>query len=515
MHDLLLSKNGIAAPDKHVLKVAVLRHKTRLNAEFTKIRIRKGYATLQDFRNDIERGDFDNSSDSGESRARKAHPHPRWVRINPLNNDKWDIDHYRTSGYFDDKDIKPLSVVMSSSKGTMYMDQNIPGLIAYPPGYNISSTNSYLDGHFIIQDKASCFPALLLVDAAAEGRIIDACAAPGNKTTQLAALYGDRIPHPQTSIRPTTYNTSGKGHSSGVKATNKSSIAKSSKDGERFVFAFERSKERSRILKEMVSKAHADELVEICEATDFFDVDPEDPHFANVRGILLDPSCSGSGMIERNEEVDLSLPSARQTSDQRRPQDSTQRQHSKKRKRHLEDTEEEQFAEQDGLQTRLEALSKFQQRLIQQAMSFSSVVMIAYSTCSIHPEENESVVIQALASSIAKEKGWTLLKRNQQFNGLRRWHIRGDERACAKGLEEVGGLEGWTAKSIADALLRCNKETEDGTMGFFATGFIRKYDDDEKERRMQKERKARRLLEAERQAKWDSLSRSKDISYDT
>ena len=515
MHDFLLSKNGVAAPDKHPLKVAVLRHKTRLNAEFTKIRIRKGYSTLQDFRNDIERGDVDNSSDGGISGTRKAHPHPRWVRINPLNNDKWDFDHYRTSGYFDDEDIKPLSVVMSSSKGTMYMDQNIPGLIAYPPGYNISSTNPYLDGHFIIQDKASCFPALLLVDAAAEGKIIDACAAPGNKTTQLAAFYEDRIPHPQTSFKPTTYNVSGKGHSGNITAAKELPIAKSSKNGQRFVFAFERSKERSRVLKEMVSKAHADEFVEIREATDFFDVDPEDPHFADVRGILLDPSCSGSGMIERNEEVDLSLPFAHQTGHQQRGRDSTQKQHSKKRKRHPEDIGEEQFSEPDGLKTRLEALSKFQLRLIQRAMSFPTAVMIAYSTCSIHPEENEFVVIRALASPIAKEKGWTLLKRNQQFDGLKRWHIRGDEAACAKGLEEVGGLEGWTAKSISDAMLRCNKGTEDGTMGFFATGFIRKYDDDEEERRVQKEREKRRLSEAERQAKWDSLSRSKDISHDT
>ena len=39
------------------------------------------------------------------------------------------------------------------------------------------------DGCLIIQDKASCFPSQLLMDAWTGGDVIDACAAPGNKTS--------------------------------------------------------------------------------------------------------------------------------------------------------------------------------------------------------------------------------------------------------------------------------------------------------------------------------------------
>lgn len=47
VHDVLLSKNGIQAGDGPV-KQAILRHKTRLNGEFQKIKIKRGARTNAD-----------------------------------------------------------------------------------------------------------------------------------------------------------------------------------------------------------------------------------------------------------------------------------------------------------------------------------------------------------------------------------------------------------------------------------------------------------------------------------
>ena len=48
----------------------------------------------------------------------------------------------------------------------------------------------YKDGSLILQDKASCFPAHVLKPTPG-AHCIDACAAPGNKTSHLAAMLGN------------------------------------------------------------------------------------------------------------------------------------------------------------------------------------------------------------------------------------------------------------------------------------------------------------------------------------
>jgi len=45
------------------------------------------------------------------------------------------------------------------------------------------------NGQAILQDKASCFPAHVL-NPAKDSHVIDACAAPGNKTSHAAARMG-------------------------------------------------------------------------------------------------------------------------------------------------------------------------------------------------------------------------------------------------------------------------------------------------------------------------------------
>ena len=94
---------------------------------------------------------------------------------------------------------------------------------------------------------------------------------------------------------------------------------------------------------------------------------------------------------------------------------------------------------------------------------------MTYSTCSIHTAENEAVVTSALASSIAHERGWRILKRDEQVRGMREWPMRGDRQACSAENGEGGEV-------VAEACIRANKGDEYGTMGFFLAAFVRDRD---------------------------------------
>jgi putative methyltransferase len=95
--------------------------------------------------------------------------------------------------------------------------------------------------------------------------------------------------------------------------------------------------------------------------------------------------------------------------------------------------EQETQDETDAKAERLEKLASFQLQMIQHAFkctppecseltSVSAVKKIVYSTCSIHPEEDEQVVMKALASKEGKARGWTLAPRSMV---LPKWHRRG------------------------------------------------------------------------------------------
>lgn len=86
-----------------------------------------------------------------------------------------------------------------------------------------------------------------------------ACAAPGNKTTHIAALIE---PH----------------------------------GGQ--VFAFDMNKKRANEMKKRIKNVAPKVIV---THADFLKIDPTDARYKNVCGIIVDPSCSGSGMVKREE----------------------------------------------------------------------------------------------------------------------------------------------------------------------------------------------------------------------
>jgi hypothetical protein len=65
-------------------------------------------------------------------------------------------------------------------------------------------------------------------------------------------------------------------------------------------------------------------------------------------------------------------------------------------------------------------------------LSVPAATRVVYSTCSIHVEEDERVVLAALRSGIAKERGWRLAPRAEV---LPAWRRRGR-------VEEFGGDQG-------------------------------------------------------------------------
>ena len=456
-HDLLLSKRGVALPQTHGLNLTVTRYKARLSAELTKARLRRQCATLDELRARIDVARSALVDGSGDDSTCDLPQHPRWVRVNTLKStleqqlDTTFADFMRTDRLSD----VTGSIPSSDASKPVYLDDHIPNLVAIPYIVDIAASKAYKDGKLILQDKASCFPAYLL-DPFAEGDVVDACAAPGNKTTHLAAIFSEH----QAEAR-----------------------------GDRpAIIACEKDAVRSQTLEKMITRAGGDRLIRVRAKQDFLKLDPHAVEFANVSALLLDPSCSGSGIVGRDEaSVKVHLPRASVT-------EGTAASQGKKRKRGggggqqpptltppkaAAVNDEEQPITEDNetkLQTRLSSLAAFQLRIILHAMKFPSARRITYSTCSVHAIENEHVVVKALVSSHARERGWRIMRREEQVDGMRRWRIRGSVEACVRVRDEQcdgDGDGGVDAEEVAKACIRCEKRSGDGTMGFFVAGFVR------------------------------------------
>ena len=409
------------------------------------MRIRKGFASLDGLRIYVNQTAKEREYFPQDTLVEvRQRAHPRWVRINTL---KTSLEEQLATTFADYRAVDSIDEILnaglkSSTERVVHVDKHIPNLVALAPFAEVSVLPAYRQGLIILQDKASCFPAYLLDPVPQDGDYLDACAAPGNKTTHLTAVL-----HPRGSHREQPR-----------------------------IWACERDSTRAMALQKMITIAGANDHVTIEAGQDFLKTNPMIDPWRNISALLLDPSCSGSGIIGRDELLPFNLPS--------RESSATQPLRSKKRKRQnlavlesvnstktnkVENLDSEHEDNDEQSEARLAALSRFQTKLLLHAMTFPSAKKISYSTCSIHVVENEAVVNSVLQSEVAKLAGWRLLLREEQVAGMKDWPIRGQAdpfRALTHG-------DGTLAEQLAEACIRCNMGTQEGTQGFFVAAFTR------------------------------------------
>lgn len=468
VHDHFFAKRGIASPVNHPLRQTIDRHKARLQSEFTKARLRRRVATIEQLKTHllVEKGHV-------------GRVQPRWARVNTIKSSTSEVVDKYFSQY---ERVSTLEEVTSAPRTTkiVHQDKHTPNLLAFSPEEDLTRTQAYLNGDLILQDKASCFPAHLLVGGLTKDKIgdaIDGCAAPGNKTTHLAAIMSE-------------IGCGGR------------------------ILACERDPIRSITLQKMIQKAGADKIVDVLQRQDFLALDPSDDRFANVTHLLLDPSCSGSGIMRREDIPKLALPKdprAKNSAGAVQPSAHT----SKKRKRgppQTRTTEISEPIETDAEseaqpiaidQNRLQKLSNLQSLIVEHALSFPAARRITYSTCSIHIEENEAVVERILKSKAATSRGWRVLKRSEQVEGMKEWKHRGIKEHPDK---DVSGRVGHSlSDEEVEACIRCSPDDGEGTMGFFVCGFVRDSDENMTivEENMNKKNGS---VEAATEEEWDGFS---------
>ena len=326
----------------------------------------------------------------------------------------------------------------------------------------LSGMKMVKNGELILQGKSSCMPAhcLLVNEDERDGRddmsaiferirqsdVIDACAAPGNKTTHLAALLDKKN---------NTYNRGGK------------------------VFAFEKDHRRAQRLRDTVDLYGCSKTVVVAKKN-FLEVDVNDAKYRNVRSILLDPSCSGSGTVQNRGDALMEYALKDVYDDDDEDDDDDDNRSEKIKREEEEENEEEQTRKKRAM-----SLQKFQLEALSHAMRFPGVLRISYSTCSIYREENEDVVQKVIP--LAKELGFELAK------CLPKWPRRGFA-------EVLGTTE-------AAKVVRVNPFEGDDCEGFFVAVFQRKketcekiiaaFEKEEEEEKSKRRNKNKRDLESE------------------
>eukprot|EP00127_Corallochytrium_limacisporum_P001938 Clim_evm93s88 gene=Clim_evmTU93s88 len=311
--------------------------------------------------------------------VKKGRIYPKFVRINTLKtSSKEVIDTLVSEGWEQAEERSWKNLTLKQ----FYVDDLVPDLLVLPGTTDIHQHSLIMSGKVMIQNKASCFPALALAPPA-KSVVIDACSAPGNKTLHLSALMKNR----------------GK------------------------IIACDITPHRVELLRSRVH-AHGAKNIEVLHQ-DFLQTNTKADPFNLTEYILLDPSCSGSGVHDRFDNI-------------------LQRKASK-----------------DSQDERLAKLSEFQLSCLNHAATFPKVKRIAYSTCSIHAVENERVVKKFLES----HKDFVLTKCLPTFSG------RGWDRECPDGSKCVRA-----------------EPDEHGTIGFFLALFEKVAQTNKQEARQEPEK---------------------------
>uniref|UniRef100_A0A0E0IY86 SAM-dependent MTase RsmB/NOP-type domain-containing protein n=1 Tax=Oryza nivara TaxID=4536 RepID=A0A0E0IY86_ORYNI len=149
-YDILFGQETAASGSVEQL---IMLHKDTIMAALEKMCIRRKVRSVEDL----------------VSKKRTVKPKPRFLRVNTL----------RTST---DSVVEELNKIHKVDK-----DELVPDLLVLPPGTDLHNHHLVSEGKVFLQGKASCMVAVALCPEPG-WKVIDACAAPGNKTVHLAAL---------------------------------------------------------------------------------------------------------------------------------------------------------------------------------------------------------------------------------------------------------------------------------------------------------------------------------------
>lgn len=293
VHDHLFSSRGISLSKIHKIRLAIERHSSALKSELSRLMVRHAVSSVSDLLDSLQPQTDPSDLDLGFNNINS----PRWMRVNTIKWSFSEATEWFIAAGWTQVSLEVLTSQTSSSPDQTLLfaeDQHIAGLLALPATVVLAKLQPYRDGRLIAQDKASCMPAQLLLGDNPQTlpiEVIDATAAPGNKTTMLSSIVGPNVK----------------------------------------VWAFEKDKQRFKVLSEMIKLAGCTSkllsyvinyftAVNIflnilllcflnsdvhCINGDFLAVDPSDERFKHVSHIMVDPSCCKSrtsdAIIDRHE----------------------------------------------------------------------------------------------------------------------------------------------------------------------------------------------------------------------
>lgn len=222
-------------------KAMMMKHRSRLQAVLARMKVKQKVSNNEDL------------LPASVQRPAGAQL-PRYVRVNTLKTTVEDVvDYLKRDGFAYLGQASRLEDLTLKVK-YFVKDMHLPELLVFSPKTDFHEHFLYKAGHIILQDKASCLPAYLL-NPPPGSHVIDGCAAPGNKSSHLAAVMENK----------------GK------------------------LFAFDLDAKRLATMSTLLLRAGV--TCQQLANQDFLKVDPDSPQYKDVEYILLDPSCSGSGRL--------------------------------------------------------------------------------------------------------------------------------------------------------------------------------------------------------------------------
>eukprot|EP01127_Copromyxa_protea_P021286 TRINITY_DN7280_c0_g1_i4.p1 TRINITY_DN7280_c0_g1~~TRINITY_DN7280_c0_g1_i4.p1 ORF type:complete len:658 (+),score=203.43 TRINITY_DN7280_c0_g1_i4:64-2037(+) len=415
LYDLLIGK-GISGAGK--LKKTLVAHEAALKAALAREKVKAKVVE---------------NIDLVPAHLRKHEMLPRYARINQLRQKKQaTINQFKKEGY---KLVDVQEILQTTSKNVKIfaVDPDVCNghLLVFPPFTDLHAHPLVVSGGLILQDKASCFSGFVL--AAPPGcTAIDSCAAPGMKTSQICESMKNK----------------GK------------------------LIAFDKSPTRCETLVRL-GKRNGMKIM-VAKNEDFLKTDPTQSPYSEVEYILCDPSCSGSGIVSRMDDL---IKYASEGQRKKGRGKGKRKSVGQKGEGHKEEGKEEgkeevevkdvdENLEEDatvGEETeaeRLNKLAEFQESVVLHALSFPKVKRVVYSTCSVNQQENENVVVNVLKKTS---------KNFKVTRALPQWKRRGtwDEGSYPGDMSTFEGIE-----EIVDNCVRTKPE-EDRTIGFFVACFDR------------------------------------------